>query len=141
MTLLVRGVKNTPIRLIPAPAIGSPMMNTLSAHISVSTLTVRKNISDLLEFLGIEAEDAYMKDRIFVNPGEINRIVEAGERILAQTGLFYQRAGRVVTIHQQQEVRYSRNLTSTIFQLRWQGYLVGRDTTGESRRVFRLTLY
>lgn len=62
----------------------------------------KKNISDLLEFLGIEAEDAYMKDRIFVNPGEINRIVEAGERILAQTGLFYQRAGRVVTIHQQQ---------------------------------------
>lgn len=61
-----------------------------------------QNISDLLEFLGIDPEEAYMKDRIFVNPGEINRIVEAGEKILAQTGLFYQRAGRVVTIHQQQ---------------------------------------
>ena len=60
-------------------------------------------ISDLLEYLGVEPEDAYMKDRIFVNPGEINRIVEAAERILAGTGLFYQRAGRVVTIHQKQE--------------------------------------
>lgn len=62
-----------------------------------------RNIPDLLEYLGIEPEEAYMKDRIFVNPGEINRIVEAEERILAETGLFYQRAGRVVTIHQKQE--------------------------------------
>jgi hypothetical protein len=36
------GQKNIPNRLIPAPAIGSPMMNTLSVHLSVSTLTVRK---------------------------------------------------------------------------------------------------
>lgn len=57
-----------------------------------------RNISDLLEYLGIEPEEAYMKDRIFVNPGEINRIVDAGERILAETGLFYQRGGRVVTV-------------------------------------------
>ena len=28
-----------------------------------------RNISDLLEFLGIEPEEAYMKDRIFLNPG------------------------------------------------------------------------
>lgn len=60
-----------------------------------------RNISDLLEFLGIDPEEAYMKDRIFVNPGEINRIVEAAERILARTGLFYQRAGRVVAVYQQ----------------------------------------
>ena len=61
-----------------------------------------RNISDLLEVLRIEPEDAYMKDRILVSPGEINRIVEAAERILAGTSLFYQRAGRVVTVCQQQ---------------------------------------
>lgn len=60
-----------------------------------------RNISDLLEFLGVDPEDAYMKDRIFVYPGETNRIVEALEKILAGTGLFYQRGGRVVFLYSQ----------------------------------------
>ena len=87
-----------------------------------------RNISDLLEFLGIEAEDAYMKDRIFVNPGEINRIVEAGERILAQTGLYYQRAGRVVSIYQEQGTPVLKELNIHDLSIemarlsRWQRY-------------------
>lgn len=87
-----------------------------------------RNISDLLEFLGIDPEEAYMKDRIFVNPGEINRIVEAAERILARTGLFYQRAGRVVAVYQQlrssvlKEVNI-HDLTLEMAKLsRWQRY-------------------
>ena len=87
-----------------------------------------RNISDLLEFLGIEPEEAYMKDRIFLNPGEINRIVEASERILAETGLFYQRAGRVVAVYPQQGAAALKevnihDLTLEMAKLsRWQRY-------------------
>ena len=87
-----------------------------------------RNISDLLEFLGIEPEEAYMKERIFVNPGEINRIVEAGERILAGTGLFYQRAGRLVAVYQQQGAPVLKELNIHDLSIemarlsRWQRY-------------------
>lgn len=55
-----------------------------------------RGIKQLLNHLGIEPEDAYMKARITIVPGEANRIVAAAERELATTGRYFQRGGRIV---------------------------------------------
>jgi hypothetical protein len=39
-----------------------------------------------------------MKSTIRVMPGEMNRVVDAAERELAQTGRYYQRGGLIVTV-------------------------------------------
>ena len=59
---------------------------------------VGRGIIDLLNNLGIEPESAYMKARITIDPGEVNRIVMAAEQELARTGRYFQRGGRIVTI-------------------------------------------
>ncbi|MBE0584063.1 MAG: hypothetical protein IH612_09935, partial [Desulfofustis sp.] len=57
-----------------------------------------RHIRELLDYLGIEVGAASMKSTIRVMPGELNRVVDAAERELHQTGRFYQRAGLIVTI-------------------------------------------
>ncbi|MBF0213384.1 MAG: hypothetical protein HQM00_07460 [Magnetococcales bacterium] len=58
----------------------------------------QRHIRDLLNFLGVDVQAARMKSRIRVVPGEINRIVDAAERELAQTRRHYQRGGLIVTV-------------------------------------------
>lgn len=57
-----------------------------------------RHIRDLLQFLHIEPGDARMKPRIRVVAGEINRILDAAERELADSGRYYQRGGQIVTV-------------------------------------------
>lgn len=57
-----------------------------------------RNIRDLLSFLDIDPENAYMKHRIYVSPGNIDRIVDVVEQILASTLRFYQRGKRIVSL-------------------------------------------
>jgi hypothetical protein len=57
-----------------------------------------RHISDLLRTLDIERSAARMKPTIRVMPGELNRVVDAAERELAQSHRFYQRGGLIVTV-------------------------------------------
>ncbi|MGO9444520.1 MAG: hypothetical protein ACLPXB_07055 [Thiobacillaceae bacterium] len=57
-----------------------------------------RHIRDLLRVLDIEVGAARMKPTIRVMPGEMNRVVDAAERELAQTGRYYQRGGLIVTV-------------------------------------------
>lgn len=57
-----------------------------------------RHIRDLLAFLGIEVSAARMKATIRVVPGEMDRVVDAAERELAQRGHYYQRGGLIVTV-------------------------------------------
>lgn len=57
-----------------------------------------RGIKDMLEFLGINPEEAYMLARITIRPGEIKRIVKAANTVLAQTGCYFQRGGRVARV-------------------------------------------
>ena len=57
-----------------------------------------RDIKDLLEFLGVTPEEARMVSRIRLIPGEAKRIVIAVNTVLAQTGCFFQRSGRIVRL-------------------------------------------
>ena len=57
-----------------------------------------RHIRDLLRVLDIEVGAARMKPTIRVIPGEMNRVVDAAERELAQSGRYYQRGGLIVTV-------------------------------------------
>ncbi|MFZ2633983.1 MAG: hypothetical protein WA081_04560 [Desulfosalsimonadaceae bacterium] len=57
-----------------------------------------RHIRDLLRVLDIEASAARMKPTIRVVAGEMNRVVDAAERELAQTHRHYQRGGLIVTV-------------------------------------------
>jgi hypothetical protein len=57
-----------------------------------------RHVRDLLSFLGVELDAARMKPTIRIMPGEIHRIVDAGERELAHLKRFYQRGGLIVTV-------------------------------------------
>ena len=57
-----------------------------------------RHIRDLLRALDIERSAARMKPTIRVVPGEMNRVVDAAERELAQSRRFYQRGGLIVTV-------------------------------------------
>ena len=58
----------------------------------------QRHVRDLLHFVGIEPGDARMKPTIRVVAGEMNRVVDAGERELAHSGRHYQRGGLIVTV-------------------------------------------
>lgn len=55
-------------------------------------------IGALLQFLGVSFQAAKHRPTIKVEPGELHRIVDAGESILADTGRYYQRGGLIVSI-------------------------------------------
>ena len=89
-----------------------------------------RNIKDLLEFLGVNPEDAYMFPRITIRPGEAKRIVIAVNTVLAQTGYFFQRSGRIVRVVRcglegrlaVEEVNASCLLVDLSSLTRWQHY-------------------
>ena len=58
----------------------------------------QRHVRELLQFVGIEPGDAPMKPTIRVVAGEMNRVVDAGERELAHSGRHYQRGGLIVTV-------------------------------------------
>ena len=58
----------------------------------------QRHVRDLLHYVGIEPGDARMKPTIRVVAGEMNRVVDAGERELAHSGRHYQRGGLIVTV-------------------------------------------
>jgi hypothetical protein len=57
-----------------------------------------RHVRDLLRVLDIEASAALMKPTIRVIAGEMNRVVDAAERELAQSYRYYQRGGLIVTV-------------------------------------------
>ena len=57
-----------------------------------------RHVRDLLHFVGIDSNTARMKPTIRVVAGELNRVVDAGERELAQSRRHYQRGGLIVTV-------------------------------------------
>ena len=57
-----------------------------------------RNVADLLKFLDLSEDDACMKPRIRVLPGEVSRIAVAAEGVLAATGHFFRQGGRIVRI-------------------------------------------
>ena len=57
-----------------------------------------RHIRDLLRVLDIEVSAARMKPTIRVMAGEMNRVVDAAERELAQSRRHYQRGGLIVTV-------------------------------------------
>ena len=57
-----------------------------------------RHVRDLLRVLNIEASAARMKPTIRVMAGEMNRVVDAAERELAQSSRHYQRGGLIVTV-------------------------------------------
>ena len=57
-----------------------------------------RHVRDLLRMLDIEASAARMKPTIRVMAGEMNRVVDAAERELAQSRRHYQRGGLIVTV-------------------------------------------
>jgi hypothetical protein len=57
-----------------------------------------RHVRDLLRVLDIEASAALMKPTIRVMAGEMNRVIDAAERELAQSSRYYQRGGLIVTV-------------------------------------------
>ncbi len=57
-----------------------------------------RHVRDLLRLLDIEVSTARMKPTIRVMAGEMNRVVDAAERELAQSRRHYQRGGLIVTV-------------------------------------------
>lgn len=57
-----------------------------------------RNIRDLLRMLDIDMTAARMKPVIRVIAGEIHRVVDAAERELSSSKLYYQRGGLIVTV-------------------------------------------
>ncbi len=57
-----------------------------------------RHIRDVLKFLDITVNAARMKPTIRTVAGEMNRVVDAAELELAQSGRHYQRGGLIVTV-------------------------------------------
>lgn len=57
-----------------------------------------RHVRDLLRMLDIEVSAARMKPTIRIMAGELNRVVDAAERELAQSRRHYQRGGLIVTV-------------------------------------------
>ena len=57
-----------------------------------------RHVRALLETLGVEVAVARMKSTIRVVAGEMNRVVDAAERELAESGRHYQRGGLIVNL-------------------------------------------
>lgn len=68
----------------------------------------KRHVRDLLHFVGVEPSDASMKPTIRVVAGEMNRVVDAGERELANSGRHYQRGGLIVTVVTDPSTRETR---------------------------------
>lgn len=58
----------------------------------------RLHIRDLLAVLQVEARDAKMKPTLRVIAGDLHRVVDRGEQLLAATGLYYQSGGMIAVV-------------------------------------------
>jgi hypothetical protein len=58
----------------------------------------RLHVRDLLAFLDVQPAEARMKPVIRVQAGALHRIVDRAERLLAESGRYYQAAGLVATV-------------------------------------------
>ena len=76
-----------------------------------------RHIRDLLEMLNVSTDAARMKPAIRIVAGEINHIVDAAERELAQSMRHYQRSGLIVTIVTDPGTRETRILEMTLHAL------------------------
>ncbi len=59
----------------------------------------KRRIAALLEFLAVSFQAAKHKPTIKVEAGELHRIVDAAEAVLADTRRYYQRGGLIVAVH------------------------------------------
>lgn len=57
-----------------------------------------RNIKDLLDFLSISPKAIRRKSTINADPGELDKVVDAAERELAQSGRYYQRGNTISVI-------------------------------------------
>jgi hypothetical protein len=56
------------------------------------------HIRNLLEFFGVSLGEASIKPVIRVVPGELERVVDTAERVLADSGKYYQAGGLIVSV-------------------------------------------
>lgn len=59
----------------------------------------KHRIGALLEFLGVTFQAAKHRPTIKTEPGELHRIVDAAEAVLAESGRYYQRGGLIVSVN------------------------------------------
>lgn len=59
----------------------------------------KHRIGALLEFLGVTFQAAKHRPTIKVEAGELHRIVDAAEAVLAESGRYYQRGGLIVSVN------------------------------------------
>lgn len=76
------------------PDDGFPLGGFKCMHSHGDQLRVR----DLLGFLSVQPAEARMKPIVRVQPGQLHRIVDRAERLLADSGRYYQSAGLVATV-------------------------------------------
>lgn len=57
-----------------------------------------RHIRDLIEVLGVDPGKAGMKPFLRVIPGDLHLVVDAAERVLAESGEYFQRGGLIVAI-------------------------------------------
>jgi hypothetical protein len=62
-----------------------------------------RKISDLLKFLGIDAAEAKMKPILRIRAGDLHKMADQAEKVLAETKRFYQRGGMVVSVIREQD--------------------------------------
>jgi len=58
----------------------------------------RLHIRDLLGFLSVQPAEARMKPIVRVQPGQLHRIVDRAEQLLADSGRYYQAGGLIATV-------------------------------------------
>ena len=76
------------------PADGFPLGGFKCMHSHGDRLRIR----DLLGLLSVQAAEARMKPTVRIQAGQIHRIVDRAERLLADSGRYYQSAGLVATV-------------------------------------------
>lgn len=76
------------------PDDGFPLGGYKCFHSHGDSLTIR----DLLQFLGVSATDAKCRPTIRVQPGDLHRVADAAEKMLADSGQYFQGGGIICKI-------------------------------------------
>ncbi len=109
----------------------------------------RLHIRELLEILEVPPAEAKMKPAIRVQAGEIDRIVDSAEHLLAESGSYYQWGGLIVTVETDPATRETsitptsqasllRGLSRAATWERYDARSKGMVTTDPSERVTRV---
>lgn len=72
---------------------------------------------DLLEFLQVPEQTARMKPVVRLVEGALDKVVDAAERVLAESGSYYQLDGRIVTINTNPSTRASQIVEVSVEEL------------------------